>query len=78
MVWELSPGDVVLRKDLHRKYGGRQQGGISPSRGSMDSWEGEEELMGDWRPPVESGRGRESRVRVGRADRRHSEHIARR
>jgi hypothetical protein len=31
---ELKPGDRVRRVELHEKYGGRRQGGISPSRGS--------------------------------------------
>lgn len=29
--WDLKPGDVVERKQLHAKYGGRTQGGIGPS-----------------------------------------------
>jgi hypothetical protein len=29
--WDLEPGDTILRKDLHRKYGGAGQGGIEPS-----------------------------------------------
>lgn len=28
----LSPGDTILRRELHARYGGRQQGGIGPSR----------------------------------------------
>ncbi|MZE43733.1 restriction endonuclease [Streptomyces sp. SID5477] len=31
IVWDLEPGDVVERKQLHAKYGGRTQGGIGPS-----------------------------------------------
>jgi hypothetical protein len=30
--FDLKPGDVILRKDLHARWGGRTQGGISPSR----------------------------------------------
>lgn len=29
--WDLAPGDVIERKQLHAKYGGRTQGGIGPS-----------------------------------------------
>lgn len=29
---DLKPGDKIKRVDLHQRYGGRQQGGISPSR----------------------------------------------
>lgn len=29
--WTLVPGDVVKRTELHRRYGGRRQGGIAPS-----------------------------------------------
>ncbi|MEU7102804.1 restriction endonuclease [Streptomyces longwoodensis] len=29
--WNLEPGDVIERKQLHVKYGGRTQGGIGPS-----------------------------------------------
>lgn len=29
--WDLEPGDVIERKRLHAKYGGRTQGGIGPS-----------------------------------------------
>jgi hypothetical protein len=29
--WDLEPGDTILRKDLHRRYGGAGQGGIEPS-----------------------------------------------
>lgn len=32
--FDLSPGERILRKELHRRWGGRQQGGISPSRSS--------------------------------------------
>jgi hypothetical protein len=32
--WTLPVGTVLLRKDLHDTYGGRRQGGISPSRES--------------------------------------------
>jgi hypothetical protein len=32
--FDLKPGDVILRKELHQRWGGRQQGGISPSRTS--------------------------------------------
>jgi hypothetical protein len=30
-VWDLEPGQEILRKTLHQRFGGRQQGGISPS-----------------------------------------------
>ncbi len=30
-VWRLAPGERVRRTELHAQYGGRQQGGISPS-----------------------------------------------
>ena len=30
-MWNLKPGQRVLRKTLHQSFGGRQQGGISPS-----------------------------------------------
>jgi hypothetical protein len=33
---ELSPGDSVKRVDLHDQYGGRRQGGISPSKQSAN------------------------------------------
>jgi hypothetical protein len=29
--WTLQPGDSILRKELHRRYGGAGQGGIEPS-----------------------------------------------
>lgn len=29
--WHLQPGDVVVRRELHKQFGGRWQGGISPS-----------------------------------------------
>lgn len=29
--WNLEPGDTILRKELHRRYGGAGQGGIEPS-----------------------------------------------
>jgi hypothetical protein len=29
--WTLQPGDTILRKELHRRYGGGGQGGIEPS-----------------------------------------------
>jgi hypothetical protein len=32
--WDLKPGDVIERKELHRLYGGRPQGGIGPSKRS--------------------------------------------
>jgi hypothetical protein len=32
--WDLSPGDEIERKELQRKYGGRTQGGIGPSKKS--------------------------------------------
>jgi hypothetical protein len=32
--WHLSPGDSILRRELHRLYGGSRQGGTSPSRSS--------------------------------------------
>ncbi|MGA5360643.1 restriction endonuclease [Streptomyces purpurascens] len=31
MKWDLQPGDVIERKQLHSKFGGRTQGGIGPS-----------------------------------------------
>jgi hypothetical protein len=31
MDWDLAPGDKIVRKDLHKKFGGRPQGGIGPS-----------------------------------------------
>lgn len=30
-MWDLEPGQEILRKTLHQRFGGRQQGGISPS-----------------------------------------------
>lgn len=30
-MWDLEPGQEILRKTLHERFGGRQQGGISPS-----------------------------------------------
>jgi MoxR-like ATPase len=30
-IWDLSPGDSLLRRDLHTKFGGSPQSGISPS-----------------------------------------------
>lgn len=30
--FDLRPGETILRKELHERWGGRQQGGISPSR----------------------------------------------
>ncbi|MFJ8363057.1 restriction endonuclease [Streptomyces sp. NPDC093984] len=32
MDWDMRPGDVIRRSDLHERYGGRRQGGIGPSR----------------------------------------------
>lgn len=32
--WTLKPGDQIERKELHNQFGGRQQGGIGPSKGS--------------------------------------------
>lgn len=32
MLPDLQPGDRLLRRELHERFGGRQQGGISPSR----------------------------------------------
>lgn len=32
VIFSLLPGDAIKRKDLHRRFGGIQQGGISPSR----------------------------------------------
>lgn len=32
--WTLKPGDRILRKELHARYGGRVQGGIGPSKSS--------------------------------------------
>jgi hypothetical protein len=29
--WSLEPGDTILRKELHKRYGGAGQGGIEPS-----------------------------------------------
>jgi hypothetical protein len=29
--WTLEPGDTILRKDLHQRFGGGGQGGIEPS-----------------------------------------------
>lgn len=29
--WSLEPGDTILRKELHKRYGGGSQGGIEPS-----------------------------------------------
>jgi len=31
-LWDLSKGDVILRRELHDRFGGGRQGGISPSR----------------------------------------------
>jgi hypothetical protein len=33
-IWSLRPGDTITRKQLHEQFGGRTQGGISPSKGS--------------------------------------------
>lgn len=30
-MWDLEPGQKILRKVLHQRFGGQQQGGISPS-----------------------------------------------
>jgi hypothetical protein len=27
--WALEPGDTIVRKELHRQYGGRKQGGMA-------------------------------------------------
>lgn len=32
--WTLAPGETVRRVELHKRFGGRQQGGIAPSRKS--------------------------------------------
>lgn len=32
MDWDLNPGDRILRTKLHVRFGGSQQGGMSPSR----------------------------------------------
>jgi len=34
--FDLAPGTRILRKDLHERWGGRRQGGISPSRSSRN------------------------------------------
>ncbi len=34
--WDLKPGDRIKRTELHQKYGGRGQGGISPSAKSKN------------------------------------------
>jgi hypothetical protein len=34
MDWELKPGDTISRVELHQRYGGIRQGGVSPSRSS--------------------------------------------
>jgi hypothetical protein len=34
--WALQPGDKIKRTDLHRRYGGRRQGGIGPSRSTAN------------------------------------------
>ncbi len=34
--WDPVPGDIVKRTDLHRRYGGRRQGGIAPSSQSSN------------------------------------------
>ncbi len=34
MDWELKPGDTITRVELHHRYGGTRQGGVSPSRSS--------------------------------------------
>jgi hypothetical protein len=36
MDWNLMPGDAVKRTELHRRYGGRRQGGIAPSSQSRN------------------------------------------
>ncbi len=33
-VWNLKKGETILRRELHDRYGGGRQGGISPSRKS--------------------------------------------
>ena len=30
--WDLQPGDIIKRIDLHDRFGGARQGGIAPSR----------------------------------------------
>ncbi|XRQ09238.1 restriction endonuclease [Actinomadura welshii] len=32
MEWTIRPGDMVVRRELHERYGGRRQGGVGPSR----------------------------------------------
>lgn len=32
MLPDLAPGETLLRRELHARFGGRQQGGVSPSR----------------------------------------------
>jgi hypothetical protein len=34
--WDLEPGDTILRKELHRRYGGAGQGGIEPSAKTLN------------------------------------------
>ena len=34
--FSLVPGERILRKDIHRRWGGRTQGGISPSRSTRN------------------------------------------
>lgn len=36
MAWTVKPGDVVVRRELHEQYGGRRQGGIGPSRVTLN------------------------------------------
>jgi hypothetical protein len=31
MAWHLDPGDTIVRRELHDRYGGGRQGGMSPS-----------------------------------------------
>lgn len=35
MAWDIEPGETLRRKEVHRRYDGQQQGGISTPKGNV-------------------------------------------
>jgi len=56
-IWPLVPGETIVRKDLHLRFGGRKQGGIGPSLQSPNVFLFSDQEVGkrhgyidDWKP----------------------------
>jgi hypothetical protein len=45
--WPLHPGDTIIRKNLHSRFGGRKQGGIGPSSQSPNVFLFTDPLVGE-------------------------------